>query len=101
LSPWAFEDGAELNFGGKVFKSSIQGFVEKQEYVDYVMVFKLFEGEHNVDVNFIEADTARTILVPDEESSFEIFDAGECLAENTLSGDTLGYTTIIKDFIVK
>lgn len=101
LSPWAFEDGAELNFGGKVFKSSIQGFVEKQEYVDYVMVFKLMDDVHNVDVNFIEADTARTILVPDEENYFEIFDAANCLAENTLTGDSLGYTTIIKDFIVK
>ncbi|NJM14821.1 MAG: hypothetical protein HC896_05080 [Bacteroidales bacterium] len=101
LSPWAFDDGAELNFGGKVFKSSIQGFVEKQDYVDYVMEFRLMDQEHNVDVNFIEADTARTILVPDDEEHFEIFDAGECLAENSITGDTLGYTTIIKRFYCK
>ncbi len=101
LSPWAFDDGAELNFGGKVFKSSIQGFVEKQDYVDYVTVFKLMDSDHNTDVNFIEADTARTILVPDDESSFEIFDAGDCLAENTITGDSLGYTSIDKDFKIK
>ncbi len=101
LSPWAFDDGAELNFGGKVFKSSIQGFVEKQEYVDYVLMFKLMDSDHNTDVNFIEADTARTILVPDDEDSFEIFDAADCLAENTITGDSLGYTSIDKDFNIK
>jgi hypothetical protein len=100
LSPWAY-GGEELNFGGKVFKSSIQGFVEKQSYVDYVTNFSLMELGSGTSLNFIEADTARTILIPDDDDRFVIYDAGDFVADNVITKDTLGYTTIQKDFIVK
>ena len=73
LSPWAFDDVAEISFGGVVYKSSILNFVEKQPYVDYVKDFELVhqftlrgEDQENV-VNAIETKTPRSILVPDTQ----------------------------------
>jgi hypothetical protein len=49
LSPWAYQDGADLVIGGKVYANSIIDFIEQREYVDYVAGFRLFtstdEGE--------------------------------------------------------
>ncbi len=42
LSPWAFEKGSDIVFGGKIHKSVILQFVEEQEYVDYVTCFQMF-----------------------------------------------------------
>ena len=42
LSPWAFEEGADIAFGGKIHSSSILKFVEKRPYVDYVKDFRMY-----------------------------------------------------------
>lgn len=42
LSPWAYEEGQDIIFGGKVFRSDILAFIEKREYVDFVNNFKLY-----------------------------------------------------------
>lgn len=42
LSPWAFEDGEDLVFGGKIYKSSLLKFIEDREYVDFVNAFTMF-----------------------------------------------------------
>jgi hypothetical protein len=72
LTPWASEAGGEITFGGRLWKSSIIDFVEELPHVDFVTDFKLFhkididagEGDWSpVDVEVIEATTARSILV--------------------------------------
>ena len=48
LSPWAYEEGRDIIFGGKIYKSEIVAFIEGRPYVDYVVNFQLFhrfEGE--------------------------------------------------------
>lgn len=48
LSPWAYEEGRDIVFGGKIYKSEIVGFIEGRPYVDNVVDFQLFhrfEGE--------------------------------------------------------
>jgi hypothetical protein len=69
LSPWAYTDTQDLQFGGKVYKSVILDFVEEQDYVDYVTDFKLYSysGDSNPykDVNEASAETPDTILVSD------------------------------------
>jgi hypothetical protein len=42
LSPWAYEEGQDITFGGKVFKSDIVVFIESRPYVDFVNSFKLY-----------------------------------------------------------
>ncbi len=67
LSPWAFPEGGNPTFGGKVYKSVLIDFVEEQTYVDYVTDVKLFhdvDGEKGtVDLNEIEGSMAVSILV--------------------------------------
>lgn len=72
LTPWARPGGGEIAFGGKLWKSSIIDFVEERPEVDYVTDFRLFHkvdidapagGWTPVDVETIEATTARSILV--------------------------------------
>ena len=42
LSPWAFEDGKDLTFGGELHKSTILKFIEDLPYVDYVNDLTMF-----------------------------------------------------------
>lgn len=62
LSPWTVDKGAEINFGGKVYRSSILNFVEEQDYVDYLVNFEMdLDGQLNL--REAVASTAHSILV--------------------------------------
>ena len=45
LSPWAYEEGADLVIGGNVYANSIIDFIEQRDYVDYIAELKLFTSE--------------------------------------------------------
>lgn len=49
LSPWAYDEGADLVVGGRIHASNIVEFVDRRPYVDYVAGISLFytddEGE--------------------------------------------------------
>ncbi|MFN8459459.1 MAG: baseplate J/gp47 family protein [Anaerolineae bacterium] len=45
LSPWAYEEGAEIVIGGRIYANVIINFIEEQAYVDYVAQVKLFTSE--------------------------------------------------------
>jgi hypothetical protein len=51
LSPWAYETGEDITFGGRVFKSDILYFIENRSYVDFVNDFKLYHIFNGVDAN--------------------------------------------------
>ncbi|MEM9919699.1 MAG: baseplate J/gp47 family protein [Bacteroidota bacterium] len=42
LAPWAYDNGEDIIFGGKIYASSILAFIEKRPYVDYVTNFRMF-----------------------------------------------------------
>ncbi|MEL6535416.1 MAG: hypothetical protein AAFQ98_08395, partial [Bacteroidota bacterium] len=42
MSPWAFEEGQDLPFGGKTYKSTILKYIEDREYVDFVNDFTMY-----------------------------------------------------------
>lgn len=63
LSPWAFGEGKDISFGGKIYKSSLIDFVEEQPYVDYVTDFKLFHKSESKDTDEVSASMAISILV--------------------------------------
>ncbi len=49
LSPWAYEEGADIVIAGKIYANSIADFVDRRPYVDYVAGITLFsseDGEH-------------------------------------------------------
>ncbi|MCP4075089.1 MAG: hypothetical protein GY744_02765 [Gammaproteobacteria bacterium] len=41
LSPWLYDEGADLTFGGRIHRSSILEFVEQRRYVNFVTEFQL------------------------------------------------------------
>jgi len=72
LSPWAWDSGAEISFGGTWRKAAIIDFVEEQPYVHHVAEFKMYhkpdiavsDGDwQRVDEEVVQATTARSILV--------------------------------------
>ncbi len=72
LTPWAYESGRDIEFGGRIEKSVVLNFVEERPYVDFVTNFKMHQFIRNEN-NEIEvskynieeavASTARSILV--------------------------------------
>ncbi|MEO8960803.1 MAG: hypothetical protein ABI325_02915, partial [Ginsengibacter sp.] len=68
LCPWAFADGKEISFGGKISKSTLLNFVEERPYVDFVTCFKMNHiirrnVEVKPDVEEAVASTSLSILV--------------------------------------
>ena len=49
LSPWAFEEGKDITFGGKIYRSEILAFIEGRDYVDYVINFQLYHRSQGRD----------------------------------------------------
>ncbi len=60
LSPWAFEEGRDIVFGTRIYKSELLKFMEDRLYVDYITLFNLyhsFEGTARYGINFMEIGT--------------------------------------------
>ena len=49
LSPWAYEEGQDIIFGGKVYKTDILVFIENREYVDFVNDLQLYHQFDGID----------------------------------------------------
>ena len=66
LSPWLYEEGEDLSFGGRIHRSWILNFVEERSYVDFVTDFKLYHAADGVtfkEVEEAEASTSSSVLV--------------------------------------
>ncbi|MDQ2088739.1 baseplate J/gp47 family protein [Marimonas arenosa] len=44
LSPWAFEEGRDIVFGTRIYRSELLKFVEDRDYVDYVTRFDVYHA---------------------------------------------------------
>jgi hypothetical protein len=44
LSPWAYEDGEDILFGARIYRSDLLAFVEGRDYVDHVTGLKLYHS---------------------------------------------------------
>lgn len=122
LSPWAYEEGEDIRFGGKVYKSQLLAFVEEQEYVDYVTDFKLVQynsgpgvGEScveldlivygeafDIDVDIVKASTASSILVSAEQHLIHILQPSRFpCAEPNVCADGIGCWYVAIDLVVQ
>jgi hypothetical protein len=76
LSPWAFEEGMDIAFGGRIHKSSLIDFVEERAYVDYVTAFRMYhtggDGKKSGDLDEASASLPLSILVSAEATRHEI-----------------------------
>ena len=100
LSPWTVDTGAEIHFGGKIYRSSILNFIEERTYVDYVLNFEMDIGEQ-FNLREATASTARSILVSvpfaDNEDEGHIIKPRETHPPNQpIATGKLGYESVRK-----
>ncbi len=63
LSPWAFDQQAEIPLGGSVDKSKAIQFMEELPYVDYITDFRMYFDGNVADPDVLQASNSRSILV--------------------------------------
>jgi hypothetical protein len=106
LSPWAYEEGADLVIGGSVYANSIINFIDSRDYVDYIAEFWLFTSEDGGrKFDFIEvprdgdyrasAKTPDGILVAALEHEFDVISDADYRVER-LTG--IDYMRVELDF---
>lgn len=105
LSPWAFDDGAEVAIGGRIYANSILEFVDRRDYVDWVAhleLVRLEEGKRPEvapsSVNaWVDAAGPDEVLVSARQHFFDsIPESG--YQQSSFTG--IGYARIGLDFIV-
>jgi len=105
LSPWAYEDGAEIVIGGRIYANSIVDFVDRRPFVSFVANVRLFreEGKQfsevpgNQEEYFIEAERPDEVLVASREHQIDLItDTGYSMQR--FSG--IGFMEVGRDFVV-
>lgn len=103
LSPWAFDEGADLVIGNRIYANSIINFIDSRDYVDYLAVFKLFTGEAKELVSETSdgyhASTSRAdgVLVAAQQHVFDVISDADYRVEE-FSG--INYMKVELDFTV-
>ncbi|NES65780.1 MAG: hypothetical protein F6K24_11185 [Okeania sp. SIO2D1] len=111
LSPWAYEEQADIPFGSSIHSSSVIHFIEKRPYVDYVANLKLIEqvgikaasqGKSDTyyrvnQSNFAQVQHPDSILVSAPEHIIDLIGT-ENYDEEDFEG--IGYMIVDIDFVV-
>lgn len=63
LSPWAFDQQAEISLGGSIHKSKAIQFIEELPYVDYIADFRMYFDGNVANPDVLQASNSRSILV--------------------------------------
>ncbi len=71
LSPWAFEDTHDIQFGVTLHRSMVINFIEKLTYVDYVEDVKLIKGGE-VSLTSVTPSSPKAILVSAKQHNLSI-----------------------------
>jgi hypothetical protein len=69
LSPWAFDDSADLTIGGRIYATSIIDFIDRQPYVDYVANLEFGRDTDETGLVWMQPDVAEyhvAAYAPDE-----------------------------------
>jgi len=86
LTPWAYGQSGNVEFGGRVHKSVLINFIEERSYVDYITDVKMYHriGEapsvEGSDTDQIEAATGRSVLVSAPKNKHAIAKISEVLS---------------------
>lgn len=95
LTPWAYTDQVEVQFGGKIYKSSLINFIEERPYVEYITLVQMFHKisdtvPESTDLEEVEASTARSILVSAQSKKHSITEITE--GDETVTSDCATHT---------
>jgi len=107
LAPWAYDEGADIVIGRRIYASSIINFIDQRPYVDYVAGIKLFssdDGETFVQApadpaegDSIGSDRPEAVLVAARRHEIDLI-ADEIYAPDQFKG--VNYMKIELDFVV-
>lgn len=107
LSPWAYEEGADIVIGGRIYANVIINFIEQRPYVDYVAQVKLFSSEDgrtfklalpsSNDGYWVESNRPDSVLVAARQHEIDMITEAE-FTEEAFTG--INYMKIELDFIV-
>jgi len=106
LSPWAYDEGADIIIGGSIYANSIIDFLDGRDYVDYLAEFKLFSSPDdgqtfNIvpegDSYHVRAQSADDVLVAARKHVFDVISQADYRVER-LTG--INYMKIELDFVV-
>jgi WD40 repeat protein len=66
LSPWLTDEGADLQFGGRIHRSVILKYIEDRSYVEFITDFRMdrfIDGVVEEDIEIATASTSSSVLV--------------------------------------
>ena len=89
LSPWAYDEGADIVIGSRIYASSIITFVERRDYVDYVggvTFYTAADGQQFRPVPLPKADSGDGYFV-ETSASDQVLVAAQAHEIRVLKGD--------------
>jgi len=76
LSPWAYDQDADIVIGGRIYANTLVNFIEQRDYVDYIAEIRLFRGPDPVRATdeglWVEPVQPDEVLVADPEHEINI-----------------------------
>ncbi|MGB5818629.1 MAG: carboxypeptidase-like regulatory domain-containing protein [Saonia sp.] len=75
LTPWAFDENAEVKFNQKIYASSIINFIEERDYVDFIKDFFMGVCKDECCAKPDENPREEPVEVPEREDVFEPLDS--------------------------
>ena len=107
LAPWAYKEGRDIVFGGKLYANVIVDYIERRPYIDYIGRINLFQSEDgknfrdarlfNRGENMVKADEPDIVLVSAVHHQIEIIKEGEF---QEILPEGIGHARIEVDFYV-
>ena len=104
LSPWAYDEGADLDLGGVIYANSIIDFIDERDYVDYIAELRLFMTRDGHDVLVPEAPDYHAsvgrpdgVLVAARQHEFDVIAQADYRVEGFAG---INYMKLELDFIV-
>ncbi len=107
LSPWAYDEGADIVIGRRIYAGSIINFIDQRPYVDYVAGIKLFSSEDGTifapaaadpdEGDSIGSDRPDAVLVAARQHQIDLI-VDEIYAADQFRG--INYMKIQLDFVV-
>ena len=108
LAPWAYDDGADITIGRRIYADSLVNFISRRPYVDYVAGIKLFWSDDGGDTfhiapsggdegNFVSSDRTDAVLVAARQHQIDLI-TDEVYQQEEFTG--IDYMKIELDFAV-
>ncbi len=107
LSPWAYDEGADITIGARIYANSLVEFIDRRSYVDYVAKIRLQSSEDGGDPRPVPEDPEGDYFVTTGRRDGVLVSAREHIIdlipeigyqEATFAG--INYMTIGFDFII-